>query len=97
MTREVVFEGEPRHMSRHIWNELNFARMSHEIETLGPDIRALQRRNDVLNQIISDICNTCLEPPNFRYLRHVPISRSRQDDIRDTEELSPQDCVVSDL
>ena len=98
MTCEVVFEGKPRDMSRPGCNELNFARMSHRIEALEQDIRALGRRNDVLKQIINDICNiTGLEPPDLRYQRYVPLSRSRKDDLRDREALSPQAHVVAEL
>lgn len=85
-------------MSRPSFNELNLARMSHRIETLEQEIRALERRNDVLKQIINDMCNiTGLEPPDLRYQRYVPVSRSRQDDLRDREELSPQSHVVVEL
>ena len=73
-------------MSRPGWAELTIGRMSRKIESLEQNIQALERRNEVLKQIISDICDiTGLEHPDLRYERYVPVSRAKTEKSRSYE------------
>ena len=85
-------------MSRPGWAELTIGRMSRKIESLEQNIQALKRRNEVLKQIISDICDiTGLEHPDLRYERYVPVSRARQDEDNEQEETVPDNREVTEL
>lgn len=85
-------------MSRPGWAELTIGRMSRKIESLEQNIQALERRNEVLKQIISDICDiTGLEHPDLRYERYVPVSRARQDEDNEQEETVPENREVTEL